>query len=742
MKYRIEILEKVKNKILQSKRLIQLLYKDLRVNCFGQTFPIKPHTLNLLVNDICNSKCQMCSIWKRKRDKEFTPKELAEILRDSLFSNLRYVGVSGGEPTLRKDLPEIFRVIANKKPPILGTGIITNAIIKDDVISKILSSAKLCREANVPFNIMVSLDGIGEIHDKVRGRRGNFNSAVAVIRHFRDYTDIPISIGCTITKDNVWYVDDVLDLCLKEGVYVHFRIAEFIRRLYNFDQGYYVRNFSKQEAYHLGLFFAKLEYTYETFPKIKRTYRNIRRMLIGSSERSIKCPWQAEEVTLDCRGHLFYCAPRSPSLGSCLEQSAEKLYIENIEKRRTIVKSYCKNCIHDYHADETVREWLQDRKDRFWRWQLSLDKSLSKVNSIENRIIPRHIFHYSYKASRFLIIGWYGTETAGDKAILGEVIYQIQKKNPKSQIVLASLYPYLSSRTLLEIGYPSIKIIPVYSVSFWQHSRIADEVILGGGPLMHLEELGYVLRAFELSKKAGNRTRIMGCGIGPLDRGQRYKEAVKQILLLSDVIELRDSESVNWASQETGREDIINSGDYAVGFVQRWMKHQQRSTTGSFLNLYLRKWTEEYQGEMTHGQFKEMKVRFEMQLGKWIHKLCNKLNLQPRLLPMHHFCIGGDDRDFNRRFAQIHLSDLDVTVEKTPLSIQEILASMHEASLSLCMRFHSVLFANTLGVPFYAIDYTGGGKIYNYLLDHGCLDRMINVKDIASGKWPFKLTAK
>ena len=716
---------------------IQITLQDVRFNLLGQVFPLKPTTLNLLVNDICNSRCQMCSIWKQKRYKEFTPDELALILSDPLFSNLRYVGVSGGEPTLRRDLPDIYRVLVQKHPPIHGTGIITNAIRKDDVIIRMLASANICREAGVPFNVMVSLDGIGEVHDRVRGREGNFESAVAVLRYFRDETDIPISIGCTIAKDNVWYVDDVLDFCRNEGVYGRFRVAEFIRRLYNEEQVEYIRNFAEREAYHLGLFFAKLEYTYEKSPQIRRTYRSIRRMLMEGAERSIKCPWQSTAVTLDCRGQLLYCAPRSPVLGSCLEESAQDLYLGNIEKRKAILKHDCSNCIHDYHADETVSEWLSDQKERVWRWRLSLDKALTKV---KNNTVSRSVALNRHVPHQFLIIGWYGTETAGDKAILGEIIYQIRNKHPDSRIVLASLYPYISRWTVQELGYPDVEVIPTYSAAFWQHTRKADEVIMGGGPLMHLEQLGMVLSAFVRAKKAGHRTRIAGCGIGPLDRGLKYQDAVHYILCLADVIELRDSASRAWASRMTGREDIRNSGDPAVRFVQRWKEQAHPSEATPFLNLYLRDWTTEYQGSLTDRQFEERKRRFEQQLGQWIHELCVQLDVRPRLLPMHHFCVGNDDRDFNRRFAQTHLSELNPVVEYIPLSVQEILASMQEATLSLGMRFHSVLFANTLGVPFLAIDYTRGGKIAGYLADHNHLDRMVDLKDVADGKWRYVLT--
>lgn len=716
----------------QATTLGAVFYRDLRVNLLGQRFPIRPETLNLLVNDVCNSRCHMCCVWRQRRGEELTPHELSRILGDPLFRNLRYVGVSGGEPTLREDLPDIYSVLVHKRPAIRGTGIITNALRREQVLARILASATVCRETGTPFNVMVSLDGIGEVHDRIRGREGNFESAVEVIRYLSHNTDIPVSIGCTITKENLWYVDDVLDFCRQEQVYGRFRVAEFIRRLHNEQQTEYIRSFTELEAYHLGLFFAKLEQTYEKSPKVARTYRSIRRMLLEDAQRSIPCPWQSIAVTLDSSGQLLYCAPRSRELGDCLEHSAEQLYRDSIQERRRIIARDCANCIHDYHAEPTTREVLSSMQSDRWHQRLSLDRAFRRANT---RLPSRLPIADGRTPREFLITGWYGTETAGDKATLGEILHRLRNEHGNCTIVLASLYPYVSRWTVRELGYPDVIVIPVYSRAFWHHTAQADEVIMGGGPLMHLEVLGVVLWAFLRAKQSGHRTRIAGCGIGPLDRGKRYVDAVRSILLLADVVELRDSASVAWAKEMTARDDIEYTSDPAADFVRRWMEESPDPDSTAFLNLYLRDLTNEYQGDRTITEFSETKARFEYQLGLWIHEICARFGLRPQLLPMHHFCIGNDDRDFNRRFAQTHLSDLDPIVERVPVSVYDLLESMRSAAFSLCMRFHSVLFADTLGAPYLAIDYTCGGKIEGYLQDHQGLGKMIALEDVADGAW-------
>jgi MoaA/NifB/PqqE/SkfB family radical SAM enzyme len=358
-----------------SQRILDFLFAlryDLERKYWAQYFPRKPRVINLLVNDICNSHCSMCMIWKRKREHEVTPQELMQILSDPLFARVRSVGVSGGEPTLRADLPQLYEAICQKLPNLQSVSIITNAINPDQVIERILRSASVCRSYRVNFGVMVSLDGVGEIHDLQRGRKGNFDTALQVIRYFRDQSDIPVSVGCTITKQNLWAVDELLEFCQSEGIGAHFRIAEFINRLYNENEKDVIRNFTPVEAYHLGLFFMKLDLQYERRTEVRRTYRSIQKMLVGEADRTIGCPYQSRAVVLDTRGQMQYCAPKSLIIGNALEESAGVIFKSKLAERRRILAQECPNCIHDYHSDPTAAELKTRLISVFWRKVLSL----------------------------------------------------------------------------------------------------------------------------------------------------------------------------------------------------------------------------------------------------------------------------------------------------------------------------------------------------------------------------------
>ncbi|MGK7952769.1 MAG: polysaccharide pyruvyl transferase family protein [Xenococcaceae cyanobacterium] len=741
--------EKQRNRLFKYRELGKLALKDIRINQLGQIFPMKPTTLNLLVNDVCNSRCQMCLIWKNKKDKEISPNELTEILADDLFSELKYVGFSGGEPTLRKELPELFKVICSKKPRIQYTGIITNAIIDDVVKQRVLDCAAICETHNVKFNVMISLDGLGEVHDTVRGRKNNFDSAIKLLNYFHKETNIPTSFGCTITNSNALYVDELLDYAKSVGLYGRFRVAEFINRLYNDEQTEFIRNFDDKTLYHLGLFFFRAEHDFEKNQVYQKTYRNIRGMLVEGKTRQIGCPYQTESVVLTSRGDLLYCSPKSPILGNTLQSPPSQLYFSNIAKRQEIIKKDCNNCIHDYHEPITFQEKLsfsleRRRKKKTYDCAVLTEIS-SKLVKSKNSITDLS----SLRSKKVLIVGWYGTETVGDKAILWTVIKNLRSRsNPPETIYLSSLYPFVSLWTVKEMELGDISILETYSKEFEKVCNEVDEVVIGGGPLMDIEPLNHILYAFIRATKSKAFTRVEGCGIGPL-MSPCYIKVVNEIFRLSDHITLRDRVSTERCIKEFEISEASIVSDPAADYVLS-IKHQQKllkdrvPPLGKARNVscFLREWSTEYSGNLNKAEYKSIKYDFEKQLAELVIFIAKSRELDVHLLPMHSFNIGGDDRVFNRHLAkQIKSLDeeqefnLSVDFAREPISPLEIIQSMYHAEFNICMRFHSVLFAETLDVPYVAIDYTGGGKIKAFLESKGKLDRLISLQDIAKGKW-------
>jgi MoaA/NifB/PqqE/SkfB family radical SAM enzyme/polysaccharide pyruvyl transferase WcaK-like protein len=705
------------------KFLGKLLYNNKFRKPLKTSIGNKPVVVNLNANDICNSKCTMCNIWEQKQGFEVSPKDLKDILSNPLFNEVKHIGITGGEPTLREDLAQLYEAAIEAIPGLDGLSIITNAIKQQDVIDRIEEVIAVCKSHNKSFGMMVSLDGYGETHDKVRGRPGNFVTALNVINHFRD--KVPLAIGCTISKVNVWEVDELLYFMRNNNIYGRFRVAEFIKRLYNDNKANVIRNFDEAETYHLQLFFYKLIYTYEKEEIYRRTYKSIISILNGG-KRLIACPYQSQGVVLNSRGELAYCAPKSAIVGNGLTEGSQTIYDNNLAERERIINDECENCIHDYHAPITPEEEKREFFENYWRRKLSLNRS-------DAAYIPKYLLDMPKPALndrlQVLIVGWYGTETVGDKAILGGIIDQLNEKYEYNyHLVIASIYPFITERTVKELKI-NAQIIETYTADLINYSKSSDVVIMGGGPLMDLEDLAIPLRAFQHAKKSGKKTIIYGCGLGPLTK-PKYINAVKEILNLADEIKLRDNKSISMAhNQFQIKKEIALSGDPAKVYLQRYA--QQPTSGSSILRCYLRGWPYEYSSELSTGDYQSKKIRFEQALANYIKQKAIEIGASEiKLEHMHNFVIGDDDRDFSRYFIDNYFkdwTDTKITYDKYLSSVDTIVNSMQKSAHNICMRFHSVVFAHTLKTNFTAIDYTNGGKILNYLTDNKCTDKLVAI---------------
>ena len=687
-------------------RVVRVARFESRDRFANKVRPVKPRVINMMANDICNSHCVMCNIWQQKRDYEMSPAELRQVLSDPLFEKVRGVGITGGEPTLRPDLPDLFEACIESLPALRNLSTITNAIREEQVVDRIERCGDVAQQHGKSFSVMVSLDGYGEVHDAHRGTPGNFASATNVIEHFSNRNDVSVQVGCTITNQNVWHVDELLDWMIDRGVYGRFRVAEFIDRLYNHDLGSHIRNFSDDEVYHLTGFFKKLELFYETNEAFRDTYRSIQGMLQGEP-RSSSCPYQVDGVVLGSTGNLLYCAPKSKPLGDARNSSALALYKEQLGERKRIREEHCSDCIHDYHAPPRAKAQASRYGEMAWR--LALRQPISPVAPLARMVKRRPA-----QQRHVVITGWYGTETVGDKAILAEIVEQYRAQyGADIALTITSIHPFVTERTMRELGIDA-EVVRAYSAEFLRACASADEIVVGGGPIMGIADLGLLLSAFRIGKRRGARRVVYGCGMGPLD-DPRYERMARRLLLLADDISLRDMASVSWAERLTGRRDVTRVPEPAHSYLTRHfppgLALNATPTQGGTLACFLRSWPTEYRSGRSDDDFRRLRASFEERLARSIGELCRRTGWTPVFYSMHTFAVGGDDRDFNRRFVREYdLESFGARIELQPSSVAQIVDGMRQADHNICMRFHSVVFADALGRPFSAFDYTNGVK--------------------------------
>ncbi len=176
----------------------------------------KPVHLILFITDHCNAKCGTCFYWQSLNQGESLKLDQVERISDAV-GELVWLDLSGGEPFLRKDIDRICHrfVDANKVRFInIPTNAIQTAVIEKSILG-ILENPDAFR-----LNIAVSLDGIGETHDKIRGVPGNYKRALATIEALQRIRErdsrLALSVVTTLMRNNVSDVKQLLNLGLTE----------------------------------------------------------------------------------------------------------------------------------------------------------------------------------------------------------------------------------------------------------------------------------------------------------------------------------------------------------------------------------------------------------------------------------------------------------------------------------------------------------------------------------------------
>jgi Fe-coproporphyrin III synthase len=158
----------------------------------------------------CNLHCAHC--YASSKDEQYpgelTTEEAKTVLDDMAEYKVPVVLFSGGEPTLRPDLPELISYangLGGLNPLISTNGtLLTKEKVKE------LSNAGLKRAG-------ISMDGMEAVHDKFRGSIGSWKLTLDGIRNSLE-AGMRVSLRVTVTNRNVQELPALFDLAEREGI--------------------------------------------------------------------------------------------------------------------------------------------------------------------------------------------------------------------------------------------------------------------------------------------------------------------------------------------------------------------------------------------------------------------------------------------------------------------------------------------------------------------------------------------
>lgn len=263
----------------------------------------------IAVTERCNARCSMCDIWQKPPAEEMPPEAYRR-----LPSTLREINLTGGEPLLRDDLAEIVRVMQETCP---GVRIVlsTNGLLPER-LKAFLNSVR-------GVAVRVSLDGLGDLHDRIRGVKGAFDRVVESLETAERTGVKDLGVCATMTKSNAGHLEEVHEFARERGIQFTFTVAH--------SSSFFFGNQSEEEPDSAGALSdmtAIQSRLYDsTHPKdwFRAYFISGLKDVFSGRPRPIECAAGTDLFYMDPAGNVYPCHILNLKMGNIREQTFEEM---------------------------------------------------------------------------------------------------------------------------------------------------------------------------------------------------------------------------------------------------------------------------------------------------------------------------------------------------------------------------------------------------------------------------------
>ena len=358
--------------------------------------------INFFTTYRCNSRCLNCCIWQERgvasNREELRLEEINKLFSDPLFVGCANLGLAGGEPTISPFFWKLLGMLPDDK----RIGITTNALNSKGLVDFLSRSADNKRS----YVIQVSVDGLEEVNDQIRGTKGAYRKTIALIEELQKL-DVERLVSFTINRLNYHQLSDCYELANHYGAEFSTRLAHLggayankaNRSLYEFNQ----RELEVVDRLLEAIVFQELQKPGHYRPKVvfisKITdyYRGI--------QQDLPCKALETGMAIDLYGDVFpNCPAIMKPIGNLKQEKLTDIWkgTRADEVRKQIDALKCGGCWNDC---QMVNNIASD-KDFVEREYEKL-----KIAFLKGRSVPDNI-DFDRNESSLLLSGWF--ELAGD----------------------------------------------------------------------------------------------------------------------------------------------------------------------------------------------------------------------------------------------------------------------------------------------------------------------------------------
>lgn len=292
-----------------------------------------PSSAFIAVTLLCNSRCIHCDIWKNK-GMDFLPMDIYK----KLPASLEMVDLTGGEPFLRNDLPEIVSVI-RKACPKARILITTNGFLPEKI--KKYTPAIVKNDPAIAFRL--SLDGWGDTHEKVRGIPDAFGKVMKSVDILKDCGVRDIGLTFTLMELNRKELKTVYAHCKKEGLSFSLNVVHDSPIYFGNDKMHLQPKPSRVKKDFDELFRKQMK---SINPKDwgKAWFNRYSYEYMVNHRRPIPCGAGENFFYMDPFANIFMCQIKNWPIGNLQKQTFEQIWYSKAKEKLTPLAHACNDC--------------------------------------------------------------------------------------------------------------------------------------------------------------------------------------------------------------------------------------------------------------------------------------------------------------------------------------------------------------------------------------------------------------
>lgn len=206
------------------KRLYDAVNYRLRTLAGGRfASRCRPTSIALLFTERCNARCVHCDIWRnRGKEESAGPEQWRRVLEDlRRWLGPVHVVFTGGEALLR---PFTVDLVEHASAAGLFVEVLTHGYWVDQARIERLALAR-------PWRVTVSLDGLGPVHSRIRGREDFFertSASIETLKRLRRERGLSyqIRLKTVLMEHNLDELDRVAQFATQDGMHVFYQPVE------------------------------------------------------------------------------------------------------------------------------------------------------------------------------------------------------------------------------------------------------------------------------------------------------------------------------------------------------------------------------------------------------------------------------------------------------------------------------------------------------------------------------------